>query len=94
MWNLKNSGERASGVRNHTRATVLWSFCRLSFRRKLWRLSGSLQAMAGNIFINYRREGSGHVAGRLHNSLPRRSAAISSSWMSTTSQLGETSRST
>jgi hypothetical protein len=25
--------------------------------------------MAGNIFINYRREESGHVAGRLHDSL-------------------------
>jgi hypothetical protein len=25
--------------------------------------------MAGNIFINYRRDESGHVAGRLHDSL-------------------------
>ena len=37
---------------------------------KIWGLSGETrQAMADKIFINYRRDESGHVAGRLYESL-------------------------
>ena len=52
----KNSGERASGIRNHTRHLYLGLFVGGHSGVSFGVFGGARQAMADKIFINYRRE--------------------------------------